>query len=78
MPSKHKNDKLVQLAGFVDREHYDQFIGMFPFYGATTWFIREALHAFIQQVREHPNSGDLQADLKKAIEKMVNETRSAA
>lgn len=44
----------VEFRGRVSQTDYNEFSRLFPSYGARSWFIREALRAFLDKVRSDP------------------------
>lgn len=60
----------VAITARVSKTDYMEFNRLFPQYGATTWFVRNALSEFLDRVREFPSMRD---QINVAIEKMLDD-----
>jgi hypothetical protein len=65
------DEKPVEFGGRVPKEEYDRFRDTFPQYGATNWFINNALRRFNQFVEEHP---EVKEAVDRSIDLMLDET----
>lgn len=59
---------LVEFTAKIPREHHEAFVGLFPQYGATSWFIRTALEQFLKRVENDPTAIER---IKEAINEMA-------
>lgn len=66
-------DKTKEFGGRVPVEEFDKFKEVFPQYGATNWFINNALLRFNQLVEDNPV---IKEAIDKAIDDMLDETLS--
>jgi hypothetical protein len=62
----------AEFSARVPRDLYDEFRRFFPGYGATTWFINNALNEFLEQCRKSPEAIER---VQLAIDAMVQENR---
>lgn len=44
----------AEMTGRVPRSQYNDFIGRFPMYGASSWLIRTSLDALLREVENDP------------------------
>lgn len=63
--------KPVEFGGRVPVEEFERFKETFPQYGATNWFINNALRRFNQYVEEHP---EVREAVDRSIDLMLDET----
>jgi hypothetical protein len=60
-----------EFGGRVPEEEFKKFKEAFPQYGATNWFINEALRSFNENVRRNPA---IRRAVDDAIDDMLDET----
>lgn len=70
MPREYPDTDQVEFTGRVARPDYEEFIGRFPMYGATTWFIRTALSRFLAECQANPSLDDI---IIEAIRNMTSD-----
>lgn len=56
MPREYVETNQVEMSARVSKELYDEFIGLFPQHGASSWLIRTALEQFLEEVRKEPST----------------------
>ena len=71
-PDDSTPEKNVLVQCRVPRSDYDRFIALFPMYGASAWFIRTAIHSFVQQMESQP---DLVEQVQASIAAMLSEAK---
>jgi hypothetical protein len=71
MPVASDSSK-VDFSARIPRELYDEFRRYFPGYGATTWFINQSLHSFMEGIRGDPDAIER---VQTSIDLMVRENR---
>lgn len=67
MPREFKDTGQIELSGRVDKAQYDEFMGRFPIHGAATWFVRQALSRFLDQIRGNPTLEEQIAEAMKSV-----------
>lgn len=67
-----EKEKLVRADAQIPETVRDEFIGILPVFGASSWLIRLAYEAAIEELRDDP---DLTERIKRAIR---NKIRAAA
>ena len=70
MPREFPEAGQIEFSGRVSKADYDEFVGRFPQYGATTWFIRTALSKFLVECR---SSSTLDEIVTEAIKNMSSD-----
>lgn len=68
MPREFPAEGLVEFSSRVPKSDYEEFIQNFPLHGATSYFIRTALHEFNLQCRDNPNMVET---IRESIRKMT-------
>lgn len=64
---------MVEFSARVPRADYEKFSALLgSSYGATAWFIRNALRAFNEEMEGQP---EMAARVKASVEKMIEDSR---